>query len=217
MIFNSLTYLLLLFIVVILYWQLPFKSRLLLIFSSSLIFYGFWKIEFIPIMLLSVVVDWFVAQKMLKSKKQKKFLFLLVSLITNLGLLFYFKYLIFFAESSIGFANLLGAELDPFALKIILPLGISFYTFQTISYTVDVYRGFIKPEKNFILFACYVTFFPQLVAGPILRASEVIPQFINRPLFNVNYIFTGIRLILVGLFLISIFLSFSPRNLTSSS
>ena len=201
MIFNSLTYLLLLFIVVVLYWQLSFKFRLLLIFSSSLIFYGFWKIEFIPVLLLSVVVDWLVAQKMVKSKKQKKFLFLLVSLITNLGLLFYFKYLIFFAESSVGFANLLGAELDPFALKIILPLGISFYTFQTISYTVDVYRGFIKPERNFILFACYVTFFPQLVAGPILRASEVMPQFANRPIFTLNYIFTGIRLILIGLFL----------------
>ena len=201
MIFNSLTYLLLLFIVVVLYWQLSFKFRLLLIFSSSLIFYGFWKIEFIPVLLLSVVVDWLVAQKMVKSKKQKKFLFLLVSLITNLGLLFYFKYLIFFAESSVGFANLLGAELDPFALKIILPLGISFYTFQTISYTVDVYRGFIKPERNFIIFACYVTFFPQLVAGPILRASEVMPQFANRPIFTLNYIFTGIRLILIGLFL----------------
>ena len=83
----------------------------------------------------------------------------MISLITNLGLLVYFKYLIFFANNAIGFANLLGAEIDLIALKIILPLGISFYTFQTISYTVDVYRGFIKPEKDFVLFACYVTFF----------------------------------------------------------
>jgi D-alanyl-lipoteichoic acid acyltransferase DltB (MBOAT superfamily) len=91
--------------------------------------------------------------------------------------------------------------LDPIALKIILPLGISFYTFQTISYTVDVYRGVIKPEKNFILFACYVTFFPQLVAGPILRAKEVIPQFTNRSSFSFDYILVGIRFILFGLFL----------------
>ena len=201
MIFNSLSYLLLLLIVVTLYWQLPYRARLILIFSSSLIFYGFWKIKFIPILLISVIVDWWISQKMLKSDKQKRFFLLLSSLITNLGLLFYFKYLIFFAESSIGLANLLGVEIDPIALKIILPLGISFYTFQTISYTVDVYRGFIKPEKNFLLFACYVTFFPQLVAGPILRAKEVLPQFLNRPLFSFNFLISGIRLILFGLFL----------------
>ena len=201
MIFNSLSYLLLLLIVVTLYWQLPYRSRLILIFSSSLIFYGFWKIKFIPILLISVIVDWFISQKMPKSDKQEKFFLLLISLITNLGLLFYFKYLIFFADNSIGLANFMGAELDPIALNIILPLGISFYTFQTISYTVDVYRGFIKPEKDFLLFACYVTFFPQLVAGPILRAKEVMPQFFNRSSFSVNYIFVGIKFILLGLFL----------------
>ena len=201
MIFNSLTYLLLLSIVIISYWLLAFKARLTLIFCASLIFYGFWKIEFIPVLLFSVIVDWFVAQKMVQSKKQNRFFLLLISLVTNLGLLFYFKYLIFFTQSSIGLANLLGAELDPFFLKIILPLGISFYTFQTISYTIDVYRGFIRPEKNFILFACYVTFFPQLVAGPILRAKEVIPQFLNRPKFSIDYILKGIRFILFGLFL----------------
>lgn len=201
MIFNSLTYLLLLLVVVLFYWVLPYKARLILIFSSSLIFYGFWNIIFIPVLLISVIVDWWVAQKILYHKKQIRFFLLLFSLSVNLGLLFYFKYLIFFAESSIGLANLLGAELDPIAFNIILPLGISFYTFQTISYTVDVYRGFIKPERNFVLFACYVTFFPQLVAGPILRAAEVIPQFMKRPLFSFNFIFAGVRLILFGLFL----------------
>ena len=201
MIFNSLTYLLFLFIVIILYWQLPYKFRLILIFFSSLFFYGYWKIEFIPILLISVIVDWWAAQRMVLHSKKYRLFLLLFSLSTNLGLLFYFKYLIFFAENSIGFANLLGANLDPIILKIILPLGISFYTFQTISYTIDVYRGFIKPERNFILFACYVTFFPQLVAGPILRAAEVIPQFKNRPTFSFNYIFVGARLILFGLFL----------------
>ena len=125
----------------------------------------------------------------------------MISLLTNLGLLVYFKYLIFFANNAIGFANLLGAEIDLIALKIILPLGISFYTFQTISYTVDVYRGFVKPEKDFILFACYVTFFPQLVAGPILRAKEVIPQFVNRSSFSLDHLMIGLRFILFGLFL----------------
>ena len=201
MIFNSLTYLILLIIVVTLYWLLPYRARLILIFISSLVFYGFWKIKFIPILLISVIVDWWVSQKMIICEKRQRFLLLLTSLGVNLGLLFYFKYLIFFADSSIGFINYFGGEIDPIAFKIILPLGISFYTFQTISYTVDVYRGFIKPEKDFILFSCYVIFFPQLVAGPILRAKEVMPQFSNRPLFSFDFIFIGIRFILFGLFL----------------
>ena len=201
MIFNSLTYLILLIIVVTLYWLLPYRVRLILIFISSLVFYGFWKIKFIPILLISVIVDWWVSQKMIIYEKRQRFILLLISLSVNLGLLFYFKYLIFFADSSIGFINFFGGEIDPIAFKIILPLGISFYTFQTISYTVDVYRGFIKPEKDFILFSCYVTFFPQLVAGPILRAKEVMPQFSNRPLFSFDFIFIGIRFILFGLFL----------------
>ena len=168
MIFNSLTYLLLLFLVVTLYWILPYRARLLLIFSASLTFYGFWRVEFLPLLLLSTIVDWWVAQHMHGRSKSYRQLLLLISLTINLGLLFYFKYLIFFADNAIGFANLFGAELDPIVLNIILPLGISFYTFQTISYTIDVYRRFIEPERNFILYACYVTFFPQLVAGPIL-------------------------------------------------
>ena len=125
----------------------------------------------------------------------------MISLITNLGLLVYFKYLIFFANNAIGFANLLGAEIDLIALKIILPLGISFYTFQTISYTVDVYRGFIKPEKIFCSICMLCNFFPQLVAGPILRAKEVIPQFVNRSSFSLDHLMIGLRFILFGLFL----------------
>ncbi|MDC0470436.1 MBOAT family protein [Candidatus Pseudothioglobus singularis] len=201
MIFNSLTYLALLLIIVPLYWILPYRARLLLIFSASLIFYGFWRVEFIPIMLTSVVLDYVVALKIPTSTQLIKKRLILVSLVINLGLLFYFKYLIFFAENAIGLFNLIGADIDPLMLNIILPLGISFYTFQTISYTVDVYRGRIKPEKDFILYGCYVTFFPQLVAGPILRASEVIHQFVKRPPFLWSDIAIGIRRIIYGLFL----------------
>ncbi len=201
MIFNSLTYLSLLIIVVSLYWILPYRARLLLIFSSSLIFYGFWRIEFLPVLLLSTIVDWTVAKRMQGKSEQNRFYLLMISLSVNLGLLFYFKYLIFFAENAIGFANFLNIEIDPIALKIILPLGISFYTFQTISYTVDVYRRFIEPERDFILYACYVTFFPQLVAGPVLRAGEVIHQFAKRVPFTSEHIYTGSRRILYGLFL----------------
>lgn len=199
MIFNSLTYLLFLAIVVTLYWVLPYRARLLLIFSASLIFYGFWRIEFLPVLLLSIFVDWSVAQQMRGRSDRNRFYLLLISLIFNLGLLFYFKYLIFFADNAIGLANLLGAEIDPIALKIILPLGISFYTFQTISYSVDVYRRVIEPERDFVLYACYVTFFPQLVAGPVLRAAEVIHQFANRAVFSSEHLFAGIRRILYGL------------------
>ena len=109
----------------------------------------------------------------------------------------------FFAENFSGLASLFGIEIqiDTFFYNIILPLGISFYTFQTISYTVDVYRGFIKAEKEFVLFATYVTFFPQLVAGPILRAKEVIPQLDKKPLFKLDDLKSGLRKITFGLFL----------------
>ena len=199
MIFNSLTYLVLLFTVVLLYWVLPYRARLALVFISSLTFYAFWRIEFLPVMLISVLVDYFVAKQIPTSDRKKSLLW--ISLVVNLGLLFYFKYLIFFADNAIGLANLFGAEIDPLVLKIILPLGISFYTFQTISYTIDVYRGQIEPEKNFLLYACYVTFFPQLIAGPILRAGEVIHQFATRPPFCWADIGIGLRRIAIGLFL----------------
>ena len=201
MIFNSLTYLVFLFSVVSLFWILPYRARLLLIFASSIIFYGFWRIEFVPVMLFSVVVDYMVSIRIPETTQKIKKRLLLTSLLANLGLLFYFKYLIFFSETAIGLANIFGVNIDPLVLKIILPLGISFYTFQTISYTVDVYRGFIKPEKDFVLYGCYVTFFPQLVAGPVLRAIEVIPQLASRVAFSWFDISEGLKRILFGLFL----------------
>ena len=151
MIFNSLTYFVLLLTIIPLFWILPYRARLLLILTSSLTFYGFWKIEFLPIMLLSAIVDFLVSRKMPESSQVVKKRLLLTSLFVNLGMLFYFKYLIFFAENAIGLADIFGFTIDPIALTIILPLGISFYTFQTISYTVDCYRGIISPEKDFIL------------------------------------------------------------------
>ena len=201
MLFNSLTYLSLLFFVVILFWNLSGRSRFFLIFISSLTFYGFWKIEFIILLLFSTISDWLISHQIVKYENKIKKKFLLLSLIINLSLLFYFKYLIFFSENTFGLLNLMGFKIDPILLKIILPLGISFYSFQTISYTVDVYRKVIKPEKDFIVYACYVTFFPQLVAGPILRAREVISQFKKTNNFNWDYITDGFRRVLYGLFL----------------
>ena len=201
MLFNSLTYLSFLLIVVIIFWNSTYRAKFYLIFISSLIFYGFWKIEFIFLLLFSTTLDWWIAIKLHENKTRNKKKYLIFSLICNLGLLFYFKYLIFFSKSAIGFVNLLGLEVDPLIINIILPLGISFYTFQTISYVIDVYRKIIKPEKNYIIYACYVTFFPQLVAGPILRAREVIPQLKKTKLFKWGFISSGARRVLYGLFL----------------
>ena len=201
MVFNSLTYLLLLSSVVFLFWNISYNKRFYLIFLSSLIFYGFWKIEFIPLLLFSTFLDWWISLRMVsKIGRERKYL-LLTSLFANLGILFFFKYLIFFTDNTINLLNFFDVKLDPIAAKIILPLGISFYTFQTISYTVDVYRKVIKPEKNFIVYACYVTFFPQLIAGPILRAKEIISQFKKFNSFEWGYILKGLRRVLYGLFL----------------
>jgi len=204
MLFNSVTYIIFLLIVVPLYWFLPVILRKWLIVFSSIIFYGFWRFDFVLLVLLSTVVDYFIAQKIFNSvSKTIKKKWLIAAVITNLTLLFIFKYILFFSNSISGLLNLFNVVIivpDIFH-NIILPLGISFYTFQTISYSVDVFRGIIKPEKNFILYTCYVMFFPQLVAGPILRAEEVIYQFKNKLNFSINYVEDGIRRILLGLFL----------------
>ncbi len=175
MIFNSVTYLLFLLIVTILYWSFNIRARLYLIFFASLSFYGFWKVEFVSLMLISAINDYWMSILITETDSiKKKKMFLSISLFVNLGLLFVFKYLFFFTDNLQSFIQLIGLDINIPLFDLILPLGISFYTFQTISYTVDVYRGFIKPQRDFITYACYVMFFPQLVAGPILRAGEVI-------------------------------------------
>lgn len=204
MIFNSLTFVVFLIVVVTLYWILPRRARLWLIFISSLTFYGFWRVEYLAVMLLSTVTDYFISIQLGKTSleyKKKRFYLLLISLIINLGLLVYFKYLYFITENISHLASFLGANAEIPEFSILLPLGISFYTFQTISYSVDVYRGHIKPEKDFVLYGSYVTFFPQLVAGPVLRAQEVIGQLNIRPRFKLDFIGEGLERIIYGLFL----------------
>ncbi|NOY43637.1 MAG: MBOAT family protein [Planctomycetes bacterium] len=202
MIFNSVTFLIFLAVATVLYWVLPRKPRLWVIFLLSMLFYGFWRFEFVPLMLISSTTDYLVARSISRTKDQRrKRLLLFVSLFVNLGLLFVFKYLMFFTENLWAGLALIGFETTPPVLNIILPLGISFYTFQTISYTVDVYRGFIEPEEDYVLYSCYVMYFPQLVAGPILRAKEVITQLDVRPDFCWENLSTGLRRILFGLFL----------------
>lgn len=204
MIFNSITFIVFLAIVVCLYWLLPRKPRLLLIFLASLTFYGFWRVEYLSVMLLSTITDYFVALELGKTQlenKSRRFKLLLLSLTLNLGLLLYFKYLYFVSDNISHLASLFGFNVELMHFTILLPLGISFYTFQTISYTVDVYRNHIKPEKNFLLYASFVTFFPQLVAGPVLRAKEVIDQLNYRAKFKISFISEGLERILYGFFL----------------
>ena len=190
MIFNSLTYIVFLVLVFAVYWQLRGNSKLLLIFISSVVFYGFWRIEFVSLLLFSVCLDYFVAKRMPMVTLTQKKLLLYLSLSSNIGLLIFFKYLYFLHDNLTSVVGILGVQIPPIDLNIILPLGISFYTFQTISYTVDVYRGHLKPENNFLAFASFVTFFPQLIAGPVLRAGEGIPQLKESKTFKFEDVFS---------------------------
>lgn len=171
---------------------------------ASCVFYGFWKWEYLSVMFISALTDYYTALAISNTPQNqtiKRRLLLAITLAVNLGLLCYFKYLYFFSESANGLIALLGGDLHIPLFEVILPFGISFYTFETISYTVDVYRGLIKPEKSFLNYGLFVTFFPKLVAGPIQRASELLPQLKERPSFQLNFISEGTKRILYGLFL----------------
>lgn len=204
MLFNSWSYIIFIVISIPLSYVLHGKFRLLILLGLSLLFYAMWRVDFTFLMLGSAFLDFFVAKKIYKSQSKKaKLSWLLVSLFVNLGLLVFFKYA-YFLDDNLRLVNAtLGYDyqgLKSFPFSIILPLGISFYTFQTISYSVDVYRGVEKPVDNFVLFATYVTFWPQLVAGPILRVSEVIPQLQSQQIFSWQNFNQGSWRILVGLF-----------------
>lgn len=202
MIFNSFTYIVFLVIAVSAYWVLPRTPRLLMLFAASVLFYGFWRFDFVLLLMASIFVDYFAALLIDASKEpRRRKLVLAISIAMNLGLLAFFKYFYFFADTGIGIASLIGIELDRPTWNIILPIGISFYTFHSMSYMIDVYRGFIKPTREFVLYWNYVVFFPQLIAGPILRAGEVIWQLDKRPAFDLADIPAGLQRIIAGLFL----------------
>ena len=204
MLFNSLNFTLFLPIVFILYW-LFFKNNLkhqnLLLLFSSYFFYAFWDWRFMFLLIFSTLLDYFTGLKMSESKtiQSKKFWFWL-SIIINLGFLAVFKYYNFFATSfAEAFLNF-GVKIDPWTLKIILPVGISFYTFHGLSYVIDIYNDKIQAEKNFIDYSLFVSFFPLLVAGPIERATHLLPQIQKKRVFNYSTAVDGLRQILWGLF-----------------
>jgi alginate O-acetyltransferase complex protein AlgI len=203
MLFNSIEYLIFLPIVFLIYWLLKsnFKSQNILLLISSYVFYGWWDYRFLSLIIFSSFLDYYVGLKIDAAKGQKlKKRWLLVSLCSNLGLLGIFKYYNFFADSFATTMSNVGWEVNDLTLNIILPVGLSFYTFQTLSYSIDIYRGQIKPSKDIVGFFTFVSLFPQLVAGPIERASNLIPQIENKRNLNVTLIKTGIFQIFIGLF-----------------
>jgi len=181
--------------------QKQLKLQNLLIAIASYIFYGMWDWRFLFLILFSTIVDYTMGILIERENQQaKRKLFLWVSILVNLGFLGYFKYSNFFIENFVGAFKFFGQDLDFRGLDIVLPVGISFYTFQTLSYTIDVYREKLKPTKDFIAFTAFVSFFPQLVAGPIERATHLLPQFYLRRKFDTHQAKDGLYLIIWGLF-----------------
>ena len=202
MLFNSVVFLVFFFVIFILYWGIPntkVRPQNLLLLIASYVFYGWWDWRFLLLIAFSTLVDYFLGIAIAKGVTNAK-KYLLASVFTNLGLLFVFKYFNFFIDSWVDLWELLGYRMNVNTLNIILPVGISFYTFQTMSYSIDIYRKELKPTKDFIAFATFVSFFPQLVAGPIERASNLIPQLLGKRSWSHERFKDGLFQIVVGFF-----------------
>ena len=204
MLFNSLNFALFLPIVFILYWVLAKKSFLIqnsLVLVASYFFYACWDYRFLFLLIFTTVLDYFSGIKIAESSSggKKRFWFWF-SIIVNLSFLGFFKYYNFFADSFEQALSLVGFKADFWTLKVILPVGISFYTFHGLSYVIDIYNDRLKPERNFINYSVFVCFFPLLVAGPIERASHLIPQITKKRSFDYSKAVDGLRQMLWGLF-----------------
>ncbi|MBM9606493.1 MBOAT family O-acyltransferase [Desulfopila inferna] len=202
MIFNSLTFICF-FIIVHLVYALPlsWEKRKIHLWLSSYIFYAAWNPPFVLLLWISTLIDWFAGKNIARtSSRHKKRILLLISLATNLGLLGYFKYGTFLLESFVSLSEAVGIHYQPAVSHIVLPVGISFYTFQSLSYSLDIYRGKLKPWPKFTDFAFFVTFFPQLVAGPIVRAADFLPQCRVSRRATSYQMGWGLTLLVLGLF-----------------
>ncbi|MGB5982417.1 MAG: MBOAT family O-acyltransferase [Nonlabens sp.] len=204
MLFNSLDFAIFLPVVFILYWFV-FKGSLklqnALVVVASYVFYGWWDWKFLSLIVFSTVIDYSIGNALNRTEDIRKRKFLLwTSILVNLGFLGFFKYFNFFIDNFKSAFSVFGYELGVDSLNIILHVGISFYTFQTLSYTIDVYRKNLEPTKDFVAFSAFVCFFPQLVAGPIERATHLLPQFHRKRKFDYSQAIDGMRQILWGLF-----------------
>ncbi len=205
MLFNSIDFMIFLPIVFILYWFVIYRNlklQNLLIVAASYVFYGWWDWRFLSLILFSTIVDYTVGLKLQnEERKTARKALLWTSILVNLGFLGFFKYYNFFLDNFIAAFSFFGTKINSNSLDIILPVGISFYTFQTLSYTIDIYNKKLKPTKDFIAFAAFVSFFPQLVAGPIERARNLLPQFYHNRTFEYAMFSKGMKLIVVGFFM----------------
>lgn len=205
MLFNSFEFFIFLPVVFMFYWfvfKKHLKAQNIFLIAASYFFYGLWDWRFLSLIILSTFVDYLVSLKIDKEEQSvKRKLWLWVSITFNIGLLAFFKYYNFFVESWVDMLSFFGYTISStWHLHVILPVGISFYTFQTMSYSLDVYNKKLKPTTDFLSFAAFVSFFPQLVAGPIERASNLLPQILTKRVFNYTQSVSGLKLILWGLF-----------------
>lgn len=204
MLFNSLDFAIFLPIVFIIYWFVLGKNLFaqnLLILVASYVFYGWWDWRFLILLLASTLIDYSFGLLIHKHKdKKKRKFYLWLSIINNLGILFFFKYFNFFSESFTQLFNNIGFQVHPYLVNVALPVGISFYTFHGMSYVFDIYNEKIVPQTDFIKYSCFVCFFPLLVAGPIERATHLLPQFSVKKQFDERMATDGLKQILWGLF-----------------
>jgi alginate O-acetyltransferase complex protein AlgI len=201
MIFTSIEFVIFSIIFFPLYFLFKGHWRVALCVLASYVFYGWWDWRFLALILFSTTVDYTIGRQLANAPHARRKILLLASVVVNLGLLGFFKYFNFFTESFADAAHLIGLNPSPIILNIVLPVGISFYTFQTMSYTIDVYRGRCAVEHNFMRFAAYVALFPQLVAGPIVRARTLLPQLQRDQPFDWSRLAVGLEWIIWGLFL----------------
>ena len=198
--FDSYTYALFLPLVFIIYWALRknLKWQNLFLLVASYVFYGWWDWRMLGLIVLTSLTTWGSALMMRGDRSRHDRLWSAANIVLNVGILAVFKYLNFLRDSFVDFLGLFGVNPDWPTLHILLPVGISFYTFQAISYTIDVYRGDIKPTRDVVAFGVFIAFFPQLVAGPIERASNLLPQFLRNKTFDYDTAVIGMRQILWG-------------------
>jgi len=207
MTFNSFEFAVFFTIVVGTYWLLTHRLQNLFLLVASYVFYAGWDWRFLSLLFVSTCIDYVVALRIYAAKTTgnagaptRRKLWLTASICAQLGILGFFKYFNFFTDSFVELMHALGLEVSPVILRIVLPVGVSFYTFQTMSYTIDVYRGKMLPTKRFLDFALFVAFFPQLVAGPIERAALLLPQVTHPRRFSGSQFVDGLQLIFLGLF-----------------
>ena len=201
MVFNSFQFAVFFIIVFILYLSCSHRWQNRLLLLASYVFYSAWDWRFLSLIWISTILDYFCGIIIYRSADiKKKRIFLFISILGNLSILGFFKYFNFFSENLQFLLSAFSINIHPHFLKIILPVGISFYTFQTMSYTIDIFRKEMEPTKHFFDFALFVAFFPQLVAGPIERAKHLLPQMLNPRIVTLNKINEGCFLVFWGLF-----------------